>query len=156
MCPDRLSRIESALEDVTLLLDQLEASTEAWQPWIERVAPEHRDGARNLVHYWSMRQVDVRDLQARLSRAGKESPGSPWESERREAGAGSIRLWESDQTLGPSQRSGNVAFSRVWEAARPPLLAPADSRQRREQALYGAATREVASRCAGNNPSFRN
>ena len=35
-----LSRIESALEDVTLLLDQLEASTEAWQPWIERVAPD--------------------------------------------------------------------------------------------------------------------
>ncbi|MCB0927395.1 MAG: hypothetical protein KDB70_05660 [Mycobacterium sp.] len=73
MCPDRLSRIESALEDVTLLLDQLEASTEAWQPWIERVAPEHRDGARNLVHYWSMRQVDVRDLQARLSRLGLSS-----------------------------------------------------------------------------------
>ena len=38
-----------------------------WQPWIVPVAPENHCSAINLVHYWALRQVDLRDLQYRLA-----------------------------------------------------------------------------------------
>jgi pyruvate kinase len=42
---------------------------------IERVAPERRESARNLVHYLALRQHDLRDLQLRLSQRGLSSLG---------------------------------------------------------------------------------
>ncbi len=43
------------------------------QKSIERVAPDRRESARNLVHYVALRQHDLRDLQIRLSQQGLSS-----------------------------------------------------------------------------------
>jgi pyruvate kinase len=43
------------------------------QTSIERVAPDRRESARNLVHYVALRQHDLRDLQIRLSQLGLSS-----------------------------------------------------------------------------------
>ncbi len=37
--------------------------------------PDHRAGARNLIHYLSLRRHDVRELQAELARLGLSSLG---------------------------------------------------------------------------------
>ncbi|MCV7194791.1 pyruvate kinase [Mycolicibacterium brumae] len=73
MSSQRPALLESALDDVNLLLEHLDSAAAEWQPWIDRVAPEHRDGALNLARYCAMRQVDVRDLQRRLAGLGLNS-----------------------------------------------------------------------------------
>jgi pyruvate kinase len=42
---------------------------------IERITPEYRDSARNLLHYLCLRQHDLRDLQTQLSSRGLSSLG---------------------------------------------------------------------------------
>lgn len=42
---------------------------------IAGVSPEHRSSAVNLIHYWALRQTDLRDLQWRLSEFGLSSIG---------------------------------------------------------------------------------
>ena len=56
------------------LLDEVSGSPRAladaesqWSGWLAAVAPEHRASARNLVHYWAIRQRDLRGLQIRLA-----------------------------------------------------------------------------------------
>jgi len=61
--------------DVDALLARVADAELEWQPWIERVAPEHRRSAVNLVHYWALRQVDLRVLQQRLAGFGLSSLG---------------------------------------------------------------------------------
>jgi pyruvate kinase len=45
------------------------------RPSIDRVAPDRRESAKNLVHYVALRQHDLRDLQIQLSRRGLSSLG---------------------------------------------------------------------------------
>lgn len=45
------------------------------QSVLARVAPEHRESARNLVHYVALRQLDLRELQGELQRHGLSSLG---------------------------------------------------------------------------------
>jgi pyruvate kinase len=74
-----MSGVERQLErlqaEVDALLDRLADAEKRWQPWIAPVAPENRCSAINLVHYWALRQVDLRDLQERLAGFGLSSLG---------------------------------------------------------------------------------
>jgi len=61
--------------EIDALLSRLADAELEWQPWIERVADDHRPSAINLVHYWALRQTDLRDLQRRLAAFGLSSLG---------------------------------------------------------------------------------
>jgi pyruvate kinase len=63
------------LDDVEDLLARLSDAESAWAPWLSAVASEYRSSARNLVHYWAVRQIDLRGLQARLAAYGLSSLG---------------------------------------------------------------------------------
>ena len=62
-------------DDVSELLTKLSEAETLWSRWLAAIAPEHRASARNLVHYWSIRQTDLRDLQSRLAGFGLSSLG---------------------------------------------------------------------------------
>src|SRR5690606_24957102 len=47
----------------------------SWADGIAAVAPQYRASARNIVHYWAIRQTDLRDLQRRLADFGLSSLG---------------------------------------------------------------------------------
>ena len=72
MNAEELQRIAAELSE---LLDSLEDAVRLWAPWTDAVAPENHASAVNLVHYWAVRQLDLRDLQARLARLGLSSLG---------------------------------------------------------------------------------
>ena len=57
------------------LLERLEAAESTWFDWLAAVAPGYRASARNIVHYWAIRQTDLRELQARLAAFGLSSLG---------------------------------------------------------------------------------
>ncbi|ORB64248.1 pyruvate kinase [Mycolicibacterium tusciae] len=67
-----LVRLLARLDD---LLARLETAEQEWSDWLPAVAPEFRASARNIVHYWAIRQHDLRDLQARLGAFGLSSLG---------------------------------------------------------------------------------
>ena len=62
-------------DDVDDLLMQLSVAELRWSRWLVGVADVHRASARNMVHYWALRQNDLRDLQARLAQYGLSSLG---------------------------------------------------------------------------------
>ena len=62
-------------DDVDELLEQLSAAEHTWSRQLARVADEHRPSARNMVHYWAIRQVELRELQTRLAVRGLSSLG---------------------------------------------------------------------------------
>ncbi len=71
---------EEALEERLLhAIERLQADALAlessFQAKLERVHPEHRAGARNLLHYLSVRQRDIRPLQRELATLGVSSLG---------------------------------------------------------------------------------
>ncbi len=68
-------QLERLQTEVGALLDRLTDAEKRWRPWISPVTPEHRCSAINLVHYWALRQVDLRDLQSRLAGFGLSSLG---------------------------------------------------------------------------------
>ena len=68
-------QLELLQTEVDALLDRLADAEKRWQPWIAPVAPENYCSAINLVHYWAIRQVDLRDLQKRLAGFGLSSLG---------------------------------------------------------------------------------
>jgi pyruvate kinase len=68
----RLVRLQ---DDVCDLLTRLSEAETLWSRWLAAVAPENRPSARNLVHYWSIRQADLRGLQSRLAGFGLSSLG---------------------------------------------------------------------------------
>lgn len=68
------SLVEILRELETLLADIEQAERDAAQV-IERVRPEHRESARNLVHYVAARQHDLRPLQQALANYGLSSLG---------------------------------------------------------------------------------
>lgn len=61
--------------DLDDLLDSVSAAEARWAPWLAAVDAGQRDSARNLVHYWALRQHDLRDLQGRLAGVGLSSLG---------------------------------------------------------------------------------
>jgi pyruvate kinase len=63
------------LAELDGLLDRLYAAEQLWNDWLEGVAREYRPSARNLVHYWAIRQRDLRELQGRLAAFGLSSLG---------------------------------------------------------------------------------
>ena len=68
-------QLNELLHEVDELLGRLSAAESAWSRWLAAVAPEHRSSARNMLHYWAVRQCDLRDLQSRLSAYGLSSLG---------------------------------------------------------------------------------
>jgi len=60
-------------------LDELQVAISAaepsWSSWLAAVDPRRRLSARNMVHYWALRQRDLRDLQEELARSGLSSLG---------------------------------------------------------------------------------
>ncbi len=62
-------------DDVDELLTRLSVAESTWSRWLTGVSDEHRSSARNMLHYWAIRQCDLRDLQARLSANGLSSLG---------------------------------------------------------------------------------
>ncbi|GLP74800.1 pyruvate kinase [Mycobacterium antarcticum] len=69
---DRLARL---LGEVDALLVDLSDAESAWSHSFTAVTPEHQVGARNMVHYWALRQTDLRKVQTRLAQFGLSSLG---------------------------------------------------------------------------------
>jgi pyruvate kinase len=69
---DRLARLRHDLDG---LMTAMSAAETRWAPWLAAVESRQRDSARNLVHYWAIRQHDLRDLQQRLATLGLSSLG---------------------------------------------------------------------------------
>ena len=72
---DSTRRLVRLLEQVDGVLVRLSEAEHSWVGWLSAVAPEHRSSARNLVHYWAIRQFDLRELQAGLAMFGLSSLG---------------------------------------------------------------------------------
>lgn len=62
--------LQTLIEDVDQLIAAVKENERAHQAEINRVAPEHRQGATNLLHYAELRSHDVRPLQADLAALG--------------------------------------------------------------------------------------
>lgn len=63
------------LHDLVRLRDEMDLAEIHAQHQLEAVLPRHRDSARNLVHYVSVRRHDLRPLQASLAAYGLSSLG---------------------------------------------------------------------------------
>ena len=72
---DSSRRLVGLLARVDGLLTRLSDAELSWAGWLAAVAPEHRSSARNLVHYWAIRQYDLRELQTGLAVFGLSSLG---------------------------------------------------------------------------------
>lgn len=72
---DAVSQLIHLQHDVDRLLAKLDEAESLWSPWLAAVAPANQLSARNLVHYWAIRQCDLRDLQDRLAGFGLSSLG---------------------------------------------------------------------------------
>ena len=57
------------------LLERLGAAESTWADWLAAVDLGYRASARNIVHYWAIRQADLRELQSRLAAFGLSSLG---------------------------------------------------------------------------------
>ena len=57
------------------LLERLGAAESTWSDWLAAVDSGYRASARNIVHYWAIRQADLRELQSRLAAYGLSSLG---------------------------------------------------------------------------------
>ncbi|WP_059018604.1 pyruvate kinase [Mycobacterium sp. M26] len=68
-------QLDALARDVDAVLEQLADAQARWRPWTDPVEPENRCSAINLVHYWALRQCDLRDLQSRLAALGLSSLG---------------------------------------------------------------------------------
>ncbi len=68
----QLDRLQS---EVDALLSTLADAEARWRPWTAPVDTENHCSAINLVHYWALRQADLRDLQERLTGFGLSSLG---------------------------------------------------------------------------------
>jgi pyruvate kinase len=69
---EQLARLGDQVDDLLRRLSDAEAT---WQQLITETASESRASARNLVHYWALRQVDLRQTQSELSHFGLSSLG---------------------------------------------------------------------------------
>lgn len=67
--------LEFLQQTVGALLRGLSDAEVEWHELIESVHERHRHSAINLVHYWALRQADLRGLQQRLTEFGLSSLG---------------------------------------------------------------------------------
>ncbi len=67
-----LIRLLGQLDSLLARLDEAESQ---WSRWLDAVAPEYRPSARNVAHYWAIRQLDLREFQHRLAAFGLSSLG---------------------------------------------------------------------------------
>ena len=72
---DSTLRLVGLLARVDGLLTRLSEAELSWAGWLAAVAPKHRSSARNLVHYWAIRQYELRELQTGLAVFGLSSLG---------------------------------------------------------------------------------
>jgi|CZKU01.1.fsa_nt_gi pyruvate kinase len=70
---DPRASLVGVARDLMRLEESLRGLEKEMRAAIERVPPERRESARNLVHYVALRQHDLRDLQLRLSQRGLSS-----------------------------------------------------------------------------------
>lgn len=70
-----IQQLTGLLEQVDDLLTRLSDAESSWAHWLSAVAPKHRSSALNLVHYWAIRQFDLRGLQTELATFGLSSLG---------------------------------------------------------------------------------
>ncbi|CAN5789869.1 pyruvate kinase [soil metagenome] len=75
LSPHPSQQLISLRDDVDDLLAQMSAAEHTWSRWLAGVDTVHQVGARNMLHYWALRQRDLRELQARLSDYGLSSLG---------------------------------------------------------------------------------
>jgi pyruvate kinase len=73
--PDPVAQLLRLENEVAQLLSQLDEAESLWARSLAAVAEEQHTSARNLVHYWAIRQNDLRDLQSRLAAFGLSSLG---------------------------------------------------------------------------------
>jgi pyruvate kinase len=69
---EELARLGQRVDDLLQRLSDAEAT---WHRSIADTVPEKQFSARNLVHYWALRQVDLRQMQAELAHVGLSSLG---------------------------------------------------------------------------------
>ncbi|RDH78191.1 hypothetical protein DVS77_12680 [Mycolicibacterium moriokaense] len=72
---DTQAELARLLGRIDHLLECLDAAESSWAEWIDAVAADFRPSARNVAHYWAIRQLDLRDLQRRLAGFGLSSLG---------------------------------------------------------------------------------
>lgn len=72
---DATRQLAGLLKQVDGLLTSLLDAEGSWARLLAVIAPAHRSSARNLVHYWAIRQFDLRELQAGLAEFGLSSLG---------------------------------------------------------------------------------
>ncbi|MCX5748173.1 MAG: pyruvate kinase [Proteobacteria bacterium] len=70
-----MKRLQKLRDAVGLLEAQVRDGEDAGAALIAAAHPDHRDSARNFVHYVTIRQTDLRDLQLGLIRYGLSSLG---------------------------------------------------------------------------------
>jgi len=63
------------LEQLDELIERLAEAEAEWSEWLTPVPAAYRGSARNMIHYWALRQSDLRDLQGRLAAFGLSSLG---------------------------------------------------------------------------------
>jgi len=73
--PDSNSVCESLIAQLWTLRATMLAREAGMQAALDQVLPAHRDSARNLVHYLSLRAVDLRAMQEQLAWLGLSSLG---------------------------------------------------------------------------------
>ena len=73
--PSGVEELERLQCEIAALLSALTDAESTWADYLDGVSPEHRRSAINLVHYWALRQQDLRDLQWRLKAFGLSSLG---------------------------------------------------------------------------------
>ena len=73
--PSGVEELERLQCEIAALLSALTDAESTWADFLGGVSPEHRCSAINLVHYWALRQQDLRDLQWRLKAFGLSSLG---------------------------------------------------------------------------------
>lgn len=66
----RVEKIQALVKDIEEVISILQAAEEEYLEELERVHPSFRDGARNLIHYSSLRSLHLKKLQKRLSSFG--------------------------------------------------------------------------------------
>ncbi|BAW06869.1 pyruvate kinase [Nocardia seriolae] len=71
----RIGDLDRIITEIDTLRDALADAERQWAVRIAGVDPRHRAGALNLVHYWAIRQFDLRGLQRRLAAFGLSSLG---------------------------------------------------------------------------------
>lgn len=73
--PTDHTALVTIIAEIGQLQESLLLAESQWGPQIDAVNPHNRASARNLAHYWAIRQHDLRGLQRRLAGFGLSSLG---------------------------------------------------------------------------------